>query len=603
MDTLLDIVGITKSYGTTRVLDRVDLAVGRGEVVGIVGENGAGKTTLMSILAGHQQADGGTMRLNSAPYWPKSSEDAQSRGVGIIEQDFSLDPALTVAQAIFRNTYQADRPQRALTRPAQWLLDESGVRLSPDAPLGDLAHAEQGLVEAVRLLAEDAQLVIMDEVAATLNVHEMDQLHFIISRLTRQGRSVLYVSHRLREVQAVSTSIAVVRDGRIPERLDPRGVTTNEIAAHMRTRSARRAWFPDRLDDESTEAGQQAPAVGSPAIFGGASAALPAPVPAPSTVPTPTADQAFGAATEAFGARTATSSIRSSTDSPAPAAAPATAPSSAQGRRAMMADDGRDYDASSGDAPLLEIEGLDAPGLSGHGVHGVSFTVRTGEIIGLMGPRHAGHEAIVAALSGRAPGTFRTLRINGYNRTIASPEDAASMRIAYLSGPDEESPQERQRSLARAMMAGGWTDGADFDAEVEGLTQMMSALETLQNATKKLRGRRARRAGAPAINSAKLSGGQQQMVLLGEWMTQDADVLIVTDPSRGLDHDARAAMREKLNEAAENGAAVLLVSSDIDELARSCQRVLVFKGGSLAQVVEGSPITHEQLMSAFAGQG
>lgn len=599
MDTLLDIVGITKSYGTTRVLDGVDLAVGRGEVVGIVGENGAGKTTLMSILAGHQQADGGTMRLNGAPYWPKSSEDAQSRGVGIIEQNFSLDPALTVARAIFRNTYQADRPQRALTRPAQWLLDESGVRLSPDAPLGDLAHAEQGLVEAVRLLAEDAQLVIMDEVAAALNVHEMDQLHFIISRLTRQGRSVLYVSHRLREVQAVSTSIAVVRDGRIPERLDPRGVTTNEIAAHMRTRSARRAWFPDRLDDEYTEAGHQPPTVGSPALSEGAPVAPPSPVPAPSTLPTPTADEAFGAATEVFGARIGTEPIRTSTDSPAPAAAP----SSARGRRAMMADDGRDYDASSGDAPLLEIEGLDAPGPSGHGVHDVSFTVRAGEIVGLMGPRHAGQEAIVAALNGRAPGRFRTLRINGYNRTIASPEAAASMRIAHLSGPDEESPQERQRSLARAMMAGGWTEGADFDAEVEGLTQMMSALETLQNATKKLRGRRARRAGAPEIDSAKLSGGQQQMVLLGDWMTQDADVLIVTDPSRGLDHDARAAMREKLNEAAENGAAVLLVSSDIDELARSCQRVLVFKGGALAQVVEGSPITHEQLMSAFAGQG
>ena len=579
MDTLLDIVGITKSYGTTRVLDGVDLAVGRGEVVGIVGENGAGKTTLMSILAGHQQADGGTMRLNSAPYWPKSSDDAQSRGVGIIEQDFSLDPALTVAQAILRNTNQADRPQRGLARPAQWLLDESGVQLSPDAALGDLAHAEQGLVEAVRLLAEDAQLVIMDEVAATLNVHEMDQLHVIISRLTRQGRSVLYVSHRLREVQAVSTSIAVVRDGRIAERLDPRGVTTNEIAAHMRTRSARRAWFPDRLDDDHIEAVDQPMAVS-------------APTPAPATVPPPVAD-------EAFGARSAGRSIRTDTDSPPPPPAP----SSAHGRRALMADDGRDYDASSADAPLLEIEGLDAPGASGHPVHDVSFAVRTGEIVGLMGPRHAGQEAIVAALNGRAPGTFRTLRINGYNRTITSPEDAASMRIAYLSGPDEESPQERQRSLARAMMAGGWNEGADFDTEVEGLTQMMSALETLQNATKKLRGRRARRAGAPDIDSAKLSGGQQQMVLLGDWMTQDADVLIVTDPSRGLDHDARAAMREKLNEAAENGAAVLLVSSDIDELARSCQRVLVFKGGTLAQVVEGSPITHEQLVSAFGGQG
>lgn len=584
MDTLLDIVGITKSYGTTKVLDGVDLAVGRGEVIGIVGENGAGKTTLMSILAGHQQADSGTMRLNNAPFWPRSAEDAQARGVGIIEQDFSLDPELTVARAIFRNTYQADRPQRALVRPAQWLLDESGVRLSPDTPLGELAHAEQGLVEAVRLLAEDAQLVIMDEVAATLNVQEMDQLHFIISRLTRQGRSVLYVSHRLREVQEVASSIAVMREGRIPERLDPRALTTEEIASRMRSRPGRRAWFPDQLD-EYTEPVEEAWAPSPAPVDQGERAAEPAAAPIIPPV------QAFGVEEGAYVPESAEAGS-------GPASQPT--PSAGRGRRAIAADDGRDYEGTDADVPLLEIEGLDAPGTSGNGAHDVSFTVRSGEVVGLTGPRQAGHEAVVAALNGRAPGTFRTLRINGYNRTISSPEDATSLRIAYLSGPDEESPQERRRSLARAMMTGGWSDRSDYEAEVEGLSQMMSALERLQHASRKLRGRRARRAGAPDFDADKLSGGQQQMVLLGDWMTQDADVLIVTEPGRGLDHDARAAMRAKLTEAAENGAAVLLVSSDPDELARSCQRVLVFHDGSVSQEIAGSPITHEQLTSVFA---
>lgn len=558
MDTLLDIVGITKTYGTNRVLDGVDLTVGRGEIIGIVGENGAGKTTLMSILSGYLQADGGTMRLNNAPYWPKSTEDAQSRGVGIIQQDFSLDPELTVARAIFRNTYQAERPQRALNRPAQWLLDDAAVGLDPEARIGSLAHAEQGLVEAVRLLAEDAQLVIMDEVAATLNLQEIDQLHFIISRLTRQARSVLYVSHRLREVQAVATRIAVIRSGRITDQLDPRAVTTDEIAAHMRTRPARRAWFPDRLDADLAAATHETP---DPAVRTGDGVAAPE--------------------------------------------AEAPAPSSPRGRRAMASDDGRSYQpgAEAGPSPdekVLEVAGLTAPGLNGDGVHDVSFTVHAGEVIGLTGTRHGGQDAIVAALNGRAPGTFGTLRINGYNRTISSPEEAAALRIAYLAGPDEESGAERQRSVARAMMTGGWAEGADFDAEVEGLAEMMAALETLQAASTKLRGRRALRAGgSPETTGSTLSGGQQQMVLLSEWMTQDADVLIVSEPGRGLDHDARAAMREKLTEAAENGAAVLLVSSDIDELARSCGRVLVLHRGSLVQTIEGSPITHEQLTAAL----
>ena len=558
MDTLLDIVGITKSYGTTRVLDGVDLAVGRGEVVGIVGENGAGKTTLVSIVAGTQQADGGTMRLNNAPYWPHGTEDARARGVGIIEQDFRLDPRMTVARAVFRNTYQADRPQRALVRPTQWLLDEAGVALDPGTPVGELAHAEQGLVEAVRLLAEDAQLVIMDEVAATLNVREVDQLHFIISRLTRQGRSVLYVSHRLREVQAVATSIAVVREGRVPERLDPRAMTTDEIAARMRTRPARRAWFPDRMEE----------------LAG------------------PGADRPFGESSVGW----------QPTEAPRPAAAPTQAPVAApgRGRRAMAADDGRDPTSPDAEAPLLEIEGLAAPGLSGQGVDDVSFTVRTGEVVGLTGLRHGGQDAVVAALNGRAPGTFRTLRINGYNRSISSPEEAAGLRIAYLAGPGEEAPDERRRSLARAMMAGGWSEGADFDAEVDGLAEMMSALEQLQSASARLRGRRARRSGAPSVDPGILSGGQQQMVLLGDWMTQDADVLIVSEPSRGLDHDARATLRAKLDEAAENGAAVLLVSSDVDELARACRRVLFFADGALVREVEGSPISHQQLVEGFA---
>lgn len=603
MDTLLDIVGITKSYGPKRVLDGIDLTVGRGEVIGIVGENGAGKTTLISIFSGHQQAEGGTMRLNNAPYWPKSPEDARARGVGIIQQDFTLDPQMTVAAAIFRNTYQADRPQRALNRPAQWLLDEAGVALSPGTSMGELAYAEQGLVEAVRLLAEDAQLVIMDEVAASLNLQEIDHLHFIVSRLTRQGRSVLYISHRLREVQAVANRIAVVREGRIVEELDPRRVTTDDIAGHMRSRSARRAWLPDFTGRSSAGATKMGSGATSPfsasefgADFGSADFG------------SEDSDAAAGGFSDRDSSGHDSEGVPAYSDGRHLGAGTATPPADtdptpaapARGQRAIAADDGRSYDSEAA-APLLEIEGLDAPGTSGSEARDISFSVASGEVVGLTGPRHAGQDAVVAALNGRAPGTFRLLRINGYNRTVSSPEEAAALRIAYLAGPDEESPKERQRSLARAMMTGGWATGADFEDEVEGLAEMMSALDTLQAASNKLHGRRALRNGTPHPKAGStLSGGQQQMVMLGDWMTQDADVLIVSDPGRGLDHDNRALMYEKLNEAACNGAAVLLVSSDVDELVRSCQRVLVFRDGEVAEVVEGDPITHEQLTRSFA---
>jgi len=535
VDTLLDIVGITKSYGAHRVLTGVDLTVGRGEVIGVVGENGAGKTTLMSIFSGHQRADGGTMRLNNAPYWPRSAEDAQSRGVGIIQQNYSLDPNLTVARAIFRNTYQADRPQRALAKPAQWLLDEAAVGLNPDTRLGDLAHAEQGLVEAVRLLAEDAQLVIMDEVGATLNVREIDQLHFIISRLTRQGRSVLYVSHRLAEVQAVANRVAVVRGGTIPDLLDPRAVTTDQIADSMRTTKAKRGWFPD-----SRKASEE-----------------------PAT--------------------------------PAPARR-------RRARRSLPADDGRSFsEEGEGRRIVLEIEGLQAPGLNGTPAHDISFVVHTGEVVGLSGPRHGGQDAVAAALNGRAPGTFRRLRINGYDRRITSPRDATELHIAYLAGPGEESARERQRSVARAMMTTGWSEGADFEAEVDGLADMMGALDRLQAFRNRLRGRRAIRRGEDHAKAAasSLSGGQQQMVLLDNWMSADADVLIVTEPSRGLDPDMREAMRKRLAEARDDGAAVLLISSDPDELSRACNRVLLMNKGRIVDSVEGGAMNRELVVSAL----
>ncbi|QGF24172.1 ATP-binding cassette domain-containing protein [Raineyella fluvialis] len=656
MDTLLDIVGISKSYGTHRVLDGVDLSVGRGEVVGIVGENGAGKSTLMSIFSGHQQADGGTMRLNNAPYWPKDSVDAQSRGVGIIQQDFTLDPELTVARAIFRNTYQADRPQRALVRPAQWLLDEAAVGLSPDMAIGELAHAEQGLVEAVRLLAEDAQLVIMDEVAATLNLKELDKLHFIISRLTRQGRSVLYVSHRLHEVQSVASQIAVIRSGRIPEILDPRQVTVDDIAAHMRTRGARRAWFPDRMDEEFAREEAEAAQPSAP----GASAEAPtthAPQrsadPAPYVPPTAPAAPAFepsptpepmdswavprsmtspwtagparkpavppAAAAPTFEAPVVEAPVEAPVVQPAVEApaveapvveapapqAPPTAPG--RGRRAMASDDGRTYADEAGDESqqiILEVVGLTAPGMSGQGVEDLSFSVFSGEVLGITGSRRAGQDAIVGALNGRAPGTFRTLRINGYNRTISSPEDAALLKVAYLAGPDEETGEERKRSVARAMLTGGWSDGSSFESEVDGIATILGALEKLHSATKRLRGRRAIRHGEKLESvGSTLSGGQQQMVLLDELMTQEADVLIVNEPGRGLDFDARAVMREKLNDAAENGAAVLLVSSDVDELVRSCRRVLVMDRGQIVRTVEGSPLSPDELSAALTQVG
>ena len=213
--TLLQVQGLTKSFGARRVLRGVSFDIGEGEVVGLVGTNGAGKSTLGDVLAGITAADGGTMTLQGHPYAPLSVEDARHLGVGVVEQLVRIDPALTVAQAVFRGTTQAGRPQVELRPQAQVLLAEVALDVDPDTLVGDLPHFVHGLVETARVLAEDTRLVVLDEVSAALLPMEVTRLHSVTGRLSRQGRGVLYISHRLPEMLEVVDRVLVLREGRI----------------------------------------------------------------------------------------------------------------------------------------------------------------------------------------------------------------------------------------------------------------------------------------------------------------------------------------------------------------------------------------------------
>jgi len=233
MSDLLTVRGVTKAHAEMPVLRGIDLDIRPGEVLGLIGANGTGKSTLMSIISGAYRADSGSMLIEDEAYHPIDKAEARGLGIGIIEQNFQIDGSLTVAQAIYRNTYQADRPHESLRRQAQWLLNEAGVHISPDARIGHLLRPEMGLVEAVRLLADDAQIVLVDEVAATFNVREIADLHFITSRLTRQGRSVVYISHRLHEVKDITNRIAILREGVIVDIQKSAQTTTERMAEAM----------------------------------------------------------------------------------------------------------------------------------------------------------------------------------------------------------------------------------------------------------------------------------------------------------------------------------------------------------------------------------
>lgn len=233
IDYVLTVSGLSKSHRDRRVLHDLDLTIRSGEIIGLVGSNGAGKSTLMSVLAGDVPADEGEIILRGEPYEVADRDEGRRRGIGYVRQRLEIDPTVTVAQALLRRTAHAGRPHAEIRDSAASLLTEAGVQIDPDTKMGDLVRTEHGIIEAVRMLAEDAHLVIMDEVAATFTVDEIAELHFITGLLTRRGRSIIYISHRLHEVVAIADRIAVLRDGLVTVELNPRRVSLEDIAQEM----------------------------------------------------------------------------------------------------------------------------------------------------------------------------------------------------------------------------------------------------------------------------------------------------------------------------------------------------------------------------------
>ncbi|MEO3943046.1 sugar ABC transporter ATP-binding protein [Paenarthrobacter nicotinovorans] len=230
MDLLLHADDIHASYDQRRILKGVGLSVHRGEILGLIGTNGAGKTTLMGVLAGSLKHDQGRITLAGEKYAPDSIAEAQACGVGLIPQNFHIDPDLTITEAIFRGTFQSGRPHGELRGQAAKLIRDIGITLDPDAKVGTLIRAEQALVEVLRMVAEEAQLVIMDEAAASLPDHDVAVLHQVLRMLTRQGRAIIYITHRLDEVRSIAHRIAILRDGRVHKIVEASKTDVDELA-------------------------------------------------------------------------------------------------------------------------------------------------------------------------------------------------------------------------------------------------------------------------------------------------------------------------------------------------------------------------------------
>jgi rhamnose transport system ATP-binding protein len=490
---LVELRGISRSFGGVQALADVDLTLHGGEVHALVGENGAGKSTLVKILTGVEQPDSGEIVVAGEPQRLGDPQAAHRLGIAAMYQEPTVFLDLGVAENIFAGR----RPRgllgsvdwSAMRREAEAALAQIGVDFAADTPVRGLGVADRQLLEIAKALSAEARLLIMDEPTAALSSREVENLFAITRRLCERGVGILFVSHRLEEISAISDVVTVLRDGRHVATRAASELTHGEIIRLMVGRSLD-ALFPK----EEAEIGE----------------------------------------------------------------------------------------------PVLVLEGF-----TRHGVFSdVSFEVRRGEIVGLAGLVGAGRSEVARSLFGIDPHDEGEVFLAGERFRPRSPRASMRRGLAYL-------PEDR---LA------------------QGLVQPMSVAENASMAILPeltpggfLRPRNERRlarrfmaelrikAVSPAQPVLALSGGTQQKVVLSKWLAAEPRVLILDEPTRGVDVGTKADVHRTISHLATQGLAILLISSELPEILGMSDRVVVMREGRVVEELSREDATSERVIEAATG--
>jgi ABC-type sugar transport system ATPase subunit len=492
MPPLVELCQIEKSYSGVSVLKGAHLAVGAGEIHGLVGENGAGKSTLVKILAGEVKSDGGEIVWLGKPANLTTRHDAERLGITMIHQELNLAPHLTVAQNLFLG-HEPGRcgllDRRQEERQTQASLERLGFDLDPRTPVRRLSPAQRQLVEIARAVARARSLVIMDEPTSSLSAKEADELFHAIEQLKMGGIAAIFVTHRLKELATFADRVTVLRDGET--------------------------------------------------VYEG---------------PTPRSD--FGELIRAMVGRELKDFYPSRSS-----------------RRGEVA---------------LEVQGLCRVRDSrARGFEGISFSLRHGEIVGLAGLVGAGRTELVESLFGVLPPDTGKIVIDGQQVSIRSPQDAIRLGIALIT-------EDRQRTgLAMNLSVAQNITLANLSAI---LHSGVLDLQQEQRVARDFLDRLKIRARSIEQKVSRLSGGNQQKVVLAKWLFRQGRIFIFDEPTRGIDVGVKAEIYRLMNQLAESGAAVLMVSSELPEILGLADRVLVMRNGRLAMELETAKTTQEEIM-------
>jgi ribose transport system ATP-binding protein len=483
---------ITKSFGATRALDGVSFELRGGEVLALVGENGAGKSTLMKVLSGAYRPDSGWMELGGAAYRPANPHDARQSGVAMIYQELNLCPDLSVEDNVMLGCEASryGRLRRRLQRPkVTEALERLGhAELRPDTPVHRLSIAARQLVEIARALVMDSRIIVFDEPTSSLTGRDVERLFTVIRRLRDDGIGIIYISHFLEEVRAVSSRYAVLRDGRSVGGGDLIGTSEAGIVSQMVGRSVDEL-FP--------------------------------------TVPHTPGDVILA---------------------------------------------------------IEDVSGLAMP-------QGVSLDVRRGEILGIAGLVGAGRTELLRCVFGLDDVTSGRVRVRGVS-VAGGPAARITAGFGMVSEDRKTEGLAQVRSVADNLTFSRLRPYSRF-----GLLNLRRRDAAVAGWMERLRVK----ARSPHQEVVELSGGNQQKVAIARVLHQEADVLLLDEPTRGIDVATKVEIYRLIGEAAAAGKAVVFVSSYLPELLAVCDRVAVMSRGRLRAVRPVREWTEEAVMHVAVG--
>ncbi len=500
MATVLELKGITKRFPGVLANDHIDLTLEEGSIHALLGENGAGKTTLMNILYGLYQPDEGEIFVRGKPIVVHSPSDAIAAGVGMVHQHFMLVPVFTVTENVMLGEealrYGDVLDRKSAAKKIRQISEQYSLEVDPDAYVEDLPVGVQQRVEIIMLLYREAEILILDEPSAVLTPQEVEELFKIMRSLVAQGKSIIFITHKLKEVLEIADQITVLRRGKVIGTTTPADADQHVLAEMMVGREVQLV-----VDKESIKLGDVVLDVQDLVVLN---------------------------------------------------------------QRHQMA------------------------------VNDVSFKVSAGEVLGIAGVQGNGQTELIEALTGLRAVQSGRIQIDGTEVTHATPRKITEQGVAHV-------PEDRQRDglvLAFPVSDNLMLNTYYLPPFSKGVVLQES--EIVRSADKRIQEFDIRTPGA-LTSTSSLSGGNQQKVIVAREFSRPIKLLIAAQPTRGLDVGSIEYIHNRLIQKRDEGCAILLMSTELDEILGLSDRIAVMYRGRIVETLKASEATKEGLGLLMAG--